>query len=660
MEDLTNNNGEMKFEQPHTSSLIKVIGVGGAGSNAVNHMYRLGIDGVDFIICNTDAKDLIKSPIANRVQLGVKLTEGRGAGAKPEVGKNAAIENLSDVKKYLTDTTKMVFITAGMGGGTGTGAAPVVASLAKEMNILTVGIVTIPFSAEGKIKRKHAEDGIAKMRESVDTLIIVCNDKLREIHGSLPFTQAFSKADDVLATAARAIAEIISTTGIITVDFNDVHTVMENGGTAIMGTAMAEGDNRAQKVVEAALSSPLLNDNNINGASQVLLSVTTGSNEATMDEIGEIQDYIQGEAGDGANIILGLSKDESLGDAIKLIVIATGFESSKNLGFEPAKPVEKKINVLTEDKPVVNEVKSEAPSPLHQEAPKVEMSAPPVVPVAVTPQYGVADEHGFILKTVSSETFVAEEAKVEEQPSATIVHHLFEEETTVEPAAELFNEPAPMLETPSFSEAPSVEEFKAEVEEEVVAFNVFESFTSELNEDPQTGTETGNEIVSENEQIVSELLSEEPVAEQTEEQTSIPFEIVTASEEATTTITMTSRMNVEDEEETSAIQSKFEEMDKKVYNLDGDQIFENPSRSESLENKNQERISRLKGLNSFLKTRAGLSELENEPAFKRKGIVLKDVPHSSESQVSKFTLSEGENKNIEIKPNNSFLHDNVD
>ena len=264
MEEFNNlNSSDQQFEQPHTASLIKVIGVGGAGSNAVNHMYRLGIDGVDFIICNTDAKDLIKSPITNRVQLGVKLTEGRGAGAKPEVGKNAAIENLSDVKKHLTESTKMVFITAGMGGGTGTGAAPIIASMAKEMNILTVGIVTIPFSAEGKIKRKHAVDGIAMMRKSVDTLIIVCNDKLREIHGSLPFTQAFSRADDVLATAARAIAEIISTTGIITVDFNDVHTVMENGGSAIMGTAIAEGENRAQKVVEAALSSPLLNDNNI-------------------------------------------------------------------------------------------------------------------------------------------------------------------------------------------------------------------------------------------------------------------------------------------------------------------------------------------------------------------------------------------------------------
>ena len=651
MEEFNNtNNSEQKFEQPHTSSLIKVIGVGGAGSNAVNHMYRLGIDGVDFIICNTDAKDLIKSPINNRVQLGVRLTEGRGAGAKPEVGKNAAIENLSDVKKYLTESTKMVFITAGMGGGTGTGAAPVIASMAKEMNILTVGIVTIPFSAEGKIKRKHAVDGIAMMRNSVDTLIIVCNDKLREIHGSLPFTQAFSRADDVLATAARAIAEIISTTGIITVDFNDVHTVMENGGSAIMGTAMAEGENRAQKVVEAALSSPLLNDNNIKGASQVLLSVTTGSNEATMDEIGEIQDYIQSEAGDDTNIILGLSKDDSLGDAIKLIVIATGFESSKDLGFEPSKPIEKKVSVLTDENlPKVNEVKGESPSPIHQELPKndIESSAS---------FYGVADEHGFILKTISPEPSASiikkETNEIQEIASEKTVYQLNEVETN---------------ESDNISDV-SVAEVNAEIKNETIStsdnsFDIFK-FDLEAENEIESISEVQENSLAENiENQIPEVTSEsetksfEFTAEANEEQTTIPFEIVTASED-TTTITLTSRLNNEDE--TPEIESKLNETNRKVYSLDGEQLFETPGRSETMDNRNQERISRLKGLNSFLKNRTELNELENEPAFRRKGVVLKDVPHSSESQVSKYTLSEGENKNIEIKPNNSFLHDNVD
>ena len=316
----------MKFDLPKDqSSIIKVIGVGGGGSNAVNHMFRQGIRGVDFIICNTDQQALDSSPIPTKIQLGSTLTEGRGAGSIPDVGKNAAIENIEELKEILGRGTKMVFVTAGMGGGTGTGAAPVIASTAKEMGILTVGIVTIPFSFEGKKRRQQAEDGLNELRKAVDTVLVISNDKLREIFGNLSLNAAFAQADNVLTTAARGIAEIITVTGYINVDFADVHTVMSNGGAAIMGSALAEGENRAMRAVESALASPLLNDNRITGAKHILINITGGAKEVMMDEIGEIIDYVQDEAGSTANVIFGTGFDESLGDKICVTLIATGF-----------------------------------------------------------------------------------------------------------------------------------------------------------------------------------------------------------------------------------------------------------------------------------------------------------------------------------------------
>ncbi len=296
----------MEFDLPKDqSSIIKVIGVGGGGGNAVNHMYNQGIKGVDFIICNTDQQALDISPVPIKMQLGASLTEGRGAGAIPEIGKNAAIENIEDIKSILAKSTKMVFITAGMGGGTGTGAAPVIAKVAKEMGILTVGIVTVPFGFEGRKRKLQAEEGLEEMRKNVDTLLIINNDRLREMFGNLSLGNAFAQADDVLATAAKGIAEVISVTGMINVDFNDVSTVMRNSGVAIMGSAVAEGDDRAMEAVRSSLSSPLLNDNNIEGAKYVLLNITYGSKEILMDEIGEITDYIQDEAGATADVIWG-------------------------------------------------------------------------------------------------------------------------------------------------------------------------------------------------------------------------------------------------------------------------------------------------------------------------------------------------------------------
>lgn len=349
---------EMDFELPKDrSSIIKVIGVGGGGGNAVNHMYNQGIKGVDFIVCNTDLQALEISPVPYKIQLGPSLTEGRGAGSLPEIGKNAAVENIDEIKEFLSKDAKMVFVTAGMGGGTGTGAAPVIAQVAKELNILTVGIVTVPFNFEGRKRRIQAEEGLEAMRQNVDTLLVINNERLREVTGNLSIGDAFAQADDILATAARGIAEVIAVTGAINVDFNDVNTVMKNSGVAIMGSAAAEGENRAIKAVEKALESPLLNDNDISGAEYVLLNITYGDKEVLMDEITEITDYIQEAAGSTADVIFGHAKDETLGDAISVTVIATGFKSSPITGFEKAP--EKKVNTLEEK----HEIKSPLNSP---------------------------------------------------------------------------------------------------------------------------------------------------------------------------------------------------------------------------------------------------------------------------------------------------------
>jgi cell division protein FtsZ len=316
----------MNFELPvNKSSIIKVIGVGGGGSNAVNHMYRHGIKDVDFVVCNTDAQALANSPVQVKIQLGSSLTEGRGAGNKPEIGREAAIENLDDVIDVLSKNTRMVFITAGMGGGTGTGAAPVIAKAAKELGILTVAIVTIPFRNEGQRRVNQALEGIAEIEKYVDSLLVINNEKIREMYGDLRVSEAFSKADDVLAIAAKGIAEIITVHGYINVDFADVETVMTNSGVSIMGSAKATGPDRAIKAVTEALNSPLLNDNNIQGARNILINITSGSEEITMDEIGQVTDYIQSCAGDDADLIWGNGIDASLGEAISVTVIATGF-----------------------------------------------------------------------------------------------------------------------------------------------------------------------------------------------------------------------------------------------------------------------------------------------------------------------------------------------
>jgi len=317
----------MTFDIPqNNSSIIKVIGVGGGGGNAVAHMYQQGIVGVDFAICNTDAQALEHSKIPVRIALGPHLTEGRGAGSKPEIGKEACIESIDEVRTFLSDNTKMLFITAGLGGGTGTGAAPIIAKAAKEMHILTVAIVTLPFKFEGMRRQRQALEGLEQLKKNVDSILVVSNDKVREIHGNLALSEAFSQADNILTTAAKGIAEIITVAGNINVDFEDVNTVMKESGVAIMGHATAEGEDRAQKSISTALNSPLLEDNDIRGAKHILLNITSGTKEVTMDEIGEITNYVEEEAGYGTDVIWGVCKDDTLGDKVGITIIATGFK----------------------------------------------------------------------------------------------------------------------------------------------------------------------------------------------------------------------------------------------------------------------------------------------------------------------------------------------
>ncbi len=375
------------FEIPkNQSSIIKVIGVGGGGGNAVNYMYNLGIEGVDFIVCNTDSQALAQSPVPNKIQLGPHLTQGLGAGANPEIGKQAGEESVDEISKILKVNTRMAFITAGMGGGTGTGAAPIISKVCRELGILTVGIVTTPFAYEGRKRLKQAQDGIAAMRDHVDTILIISNDKLRQQYGNLPFTQAFSKADNVLSTAAKCITDLITVDGKVNLDFNDVQTVMKSGGVAILGSAQASGEGRARQAVEEALNSPLLNDSDIEGAQWILLNITSaaGDHEHTLDELEIIQGYVQQQAGNTCDIILGMGHDPNLGENLSVTIIATGFRHHDiNTEVLDRKPVVEKIVVPLGQAGAEALVEAKAP-----EAPKaVDPMAPTLVEAPIVAQY---------------------------------------------------------------------------------------------------------------------------------------------------------------------------------------------------------------------------------------------------------------------------------
>ena len=668
----------MKFDLPEHSSIIKVIGVGGGGSNAVNHMYRQGIKGVDFIVCNTDKQALDMSPVPHKIVLGTTLTEGRGAGSIPEVGRNAAIENIEDIRGLLANNTKMVFITAGMGGGTGTGAAPIIAGIAREMGILTVAIVTVPFLFEGKKRRLQAEEGLEQLKQNVDTLLVVCNDKLREMYGNLKLSDAFSHADDVLAIAAKSIAEVISLTQQINVDFADVCTVMRNSGVAIMGSAVVSGENRSTRAVEQALNSPLLNDNNITGARFVLLNIISGENEITMDELGEITDYIQEAAGQTAEIIKGYGVDPSLGDNVNVTIIATGFNQNNPIAYEYTKKqaAEKVVLELDENKlelveAVQNEFKAEVVNPLEpflvskQPEPIAEEKIAKVDIVNVLAPFIVAEEP--VLETNLQEEIqepIAEVALVEEiiEPIAEVtleeeivlpiaevalVEEIIEPIAEVELTEEILEPVAEVVLVEEIIEPIAEVELTEEILEPVAESEVIEPVLNtnvefEITNFTETETTTSNlELVIENNEtpeLVAEIL---PVA-------TIPEIIVTAV--AANEPFLIKRDVVETSAASDLVVSEQineEELAKKIQ-------------KDEQQKKNLDRIQKLKELSLKLKTPKGLNEMEHEPAYVRKNINLENVPHSSESQVSRYTLTENEEKKIEIRPNNSFLHDQVD
>lgn len=427
------------FEIPkNQSSIIKVIGVGGGGSNAVNYMYSLGIEGVDFVVCNTDSQALTLSPVVNKVQLGPHLTAGLGAGANPEIGKQSCEESLEDITKILKVNTRMAFITAGMGGGTGTGGAPVVAKICKDLDILTVGIVTTPFTYEGRKRMKQAQEGIERMREHVDTVLIISNDKLRQQFGNLPFTQAFAKADDILATAAKCITDVITTTGSMNVDFADVCTVMKNGGVAILGSASVSGENRALHAVEQALNSPLLNDSDISGAKWLLLNITSASGEFehTMDEAEAIQAYVQQQAGDNCDVILGMGHDPNLHDKIAVTVIATGFNykeinidmPSRNREPEKISFKLEDINTIANNAPINFETRVEERQPIDMTPTLVEVSEEPAMQFFIKEEVVVEEVAPVVEMTTAPEpipeptpVFFYEERKEEEVPMRLVI-----------------------------------------------------------------------------------------------------------------------------------------------------------------------------------------------------------------------------------------------
>lgn len=621
----------MNFNLPkEESSIIKVIGVGGGGSNAVNHMYRQGIRGVDFVVCNTDQQALDMSPVPRKIALGSSLTEGRGAGAQAEVGRNAAIETLDEIKAVLNDNTKMVFITAGMGGGTGTGAAPVIAEAAKELGILTVGIVTVPFAFEGKKRKLQADKGLEELKRNVDTVLVICNDKLREMYGNLKLGEAFSQADDILTIAAKGIAEIITVEGYVNVDFEDVRTVMTNSGVAIMGSASASGPNRANEAVTRALASPLLNDNNIYGASNILLYISSGSDEVTMDEVTEITDYIQDEAGMTADIIWGNGYDDTLGDAISITVIATGFSNDKTQEIQGRET--RVVHQLSDDRrsgtagtaAPVNTVGTAPAAPVTDN-----LTARPVLLNNNTPRDTFQSSDLFNTKTEERVVYALQDdaLKTDTLPVQS------EAETVV-------------------AEAPVVE-------------SVFEEQTGSeledtLEEERFIGQQTLEETSVIDEDIVMEA-DEDNFLYNDEKPTEVEFEVTSVVvAEVSDKVTF----QLYDEEEQKVAERTVNETKEETPQMYVRATSVNePFKNEELERINQERMARLKANSARFREPRNLAELELEPAFKRRNVNLNDVPHSSESSVSRLALGEKEDEEGNRKgglSGNPFLHDVVD
>ena len=648
--------GNISFDLPkNQSNVIKVIGVGGGGSNAINHMFKQGINGVDFIVCNTDSQALQNSPVPNKIQLGVNLTEGLGAGANPDVGQQSALESVGDIEKMLDTNTKMVFITAGMGGGTGTGAAPVIAQMAKERGILTVGIVTCPFQFEGKVRQDQAKLGVEKLRKQVDSLIVINNNKLREVYGNLGFKAGFSKADEVLATASRGIAEVITHHYTQNIDLKDAKTVLENSGRAIMGSASASGENRAKEAIIAALDSPLLDDNKISGAKNVLLLIVSGSNEITIDEIGEINDHIQSEAGHNANIIMGVGEDENLGESIAVTIIATGFnEEQQNgiLSIEAKKIIhsldgEHKLERDLTQKPVeVFQTKIESPIEFNEEKIIFELIEEEIE----------STEGEFVQQIANVVSDISENELIAMNQFIRNLDVTFE---IVSPINDIdFN-----VATPEALEMKDVEPKSIEVEEQItftfdmpavkletietidesrVVFDLSaETRDIEVNEHvqfvPVTELNEGGIIkysLEEYMEVENDLLNSKPVAKVVEEPIADELKIT---------------MKQMETEKPQSFVSQFEDVSPVEMTIE-----------ETLKHRADERRRKLKEFNyKFNNNPSRVDEMEKEPAYKRHGIDLSNNTQTNNAS-SRMSLGTDSNDDLQIRSNNSFLHDNVD
>ena len=636
--------GSISFDLPkNQSNVIKVIGVGGGGSNAINHMFKQGIKGVDFIVCNTDSQALANSTVPNKIQLGVNLTEGLGAGANPDVGQQSAIESVAEIEKMLDSNTKMVFITAGMGGGTGTGAAPVIAQLAKERDILTVGIVTIPFQFEGKVRHQQALIGVEKLRNQVDSLIVINNNKLREVYGNLGFKAGFSKADEVLATASRGIAEVITHHYTQNIDLRDAKTVLSNSGTAIMGSAIALGENRAKEAIVSALDSPLLNDNKITGAKNVLLLIVSGTNEITIDEIGEINDHIQIEAGHNANIIMGVGEDETLGDSIAVTIIATGFNIEQQGEIVNTEP-KKIIHSLGGEQKLVHDLSPKnaiSAFDFDKETPTAE----PIVTYSLEEAVAIATNEYEMDLVPTSEfiknlevTFEIVSPVVEENEeefffitNETKDIRVVEPEVVTRETAKAFTFDMPITKSNSYNESSlfdlTDEVKKMEVKEAVEMIPV-----TEVNKSGVVKYSLEDYMKIENELTQSHS---KPVVKEEEE----PIEM-------NLTIKKVPVQEIPVVEAKASID--YETLDPVDMSIE-----------ETLKMRAEERRRKLKDFNyKFNNASSRVDELEKEPAYKRSGIDLHS--NSQYNSASRTSIGMDSNQDPQLRSNNSFLHDNVD
>ena len=708
----------INFDLPkNRSNVIKVIGVGGGGSNAINYMFQQGIKGVDFVITNTDAQALSESGVPTKIQLGASLTEGLGAGANPEIGAQSAEESQTEIHSILSTQTKMVFITAGMGGGTGTGAAPVIAQMAKSLDILTVGIVTMPFQFEGRLRLEQAQKGLERIKESVDALIVINNNKLREVYGNLGFKAGFAKADEVLATAARGIAEVITHHYTQNIDLKDAKTVLTNSGTAIMGSGAASGSNRAQEAIVKALDSPLLNDNKITGCKNVLLLIVSGTDEITIDEIGEINDYIQTEAGNHTNIIMGVGEDENLGNEISVTVIATGFgqEQQNEISNTEAKKI---IHSLEDEQKIVKNLiedsieipfdssPDQAESPLNTMASSVTEKEEPLIPMnSILYDIEVAAE--VVYNGVESQnteeaahpvqeevSFFDHEALEEEKPFETeemVEMETFEEEkTTFSIPEEIQFNGLEKEEVPRSSEdiAPELNKFSSEEESHIdlpLFEPQFEAVSESVGETDFTETPTSETEISEEEEFIFNEVNNplfemdvvDPEVVASESQILMDFELP-ISEHKTQTVAdqneieevvepvviekdfKKSSHEVQFElktasEETDILHTKAEE---NVGSVDEENSPYEQTIDQTLAKQSEKRKTHLEAFNhKFLHQYQRVEEMEKEPAYKRKGLDLdSNLPESP----SRLSLDNDGNDNLQIRSNNSFLHDNVD